>query len=122
MMSGNSMLYERSIGKLDAILSYAGGLFGIIIATLSLFLMSFNEYRYELMAAESAFNYNDKGKKVREHDFTFVFYLKYEVFDWIKTLFGYELPWRDCKEVDETREEATEQLDVSLMFKRILYF
>ena len=33
---------ERTLGKLDDMLSYAGGLFGIIIGFLTLFLASYN--------------------------------------------------------------------------------
>lgn len=60
--------------------------------------MSFNEYRYELRAAEISFDYNDDGKRIRENDFTFFFYLKYVTYDWIRTLFCYEIKsWSDCK-------------------------
>ena len=54
---------NRSIGKVDEILSYAGGLFGIIISFLSFFMLSFNQYRYELLVGEGAFNYSDDGAK-----------------------------------------------------------
>lgn len=37
---------KRVVGKFDEILSYAGGLFSIVIAFLGFFLLSFNEYRY----------------------------------------------------------------------------
>ncbi len=96
-------MITRSIGKLDEVLSYAGGLFGIIISFLSFFLLSFNKYRYEIMAASSAFGHNDKGKKLREEDFSFFLYLKYQIFDWIKTFTCHELNWNDCKLVEETR-------------------
>jgi hypothetical protein len=39
-------MMTRTLGKLDSILSYAGGLFGIIISFLSFFMMSFNKLRY----------------------------------------------------------------------------
>lgn len=55
------------------------------------------------MAASSAFGHNDKGKKLREEDFTFFLYLKYEIFDWIKICTCHELNWNDCKLVEETR-------------------
>ena len=42
MLSSASMLYERNVGKMDELLAYAGGLFGIIIALLSIFMMSFD--------------------------------------------------------------------------------
>ena len=36
----------REVGKIDELLSYAGGLFSIIISFLGFFLLSYNEYRY----------------------------------------------------------------------------
>ena len=42
MLSTASVLYERSIGKIDELLAYAGGLFGLIIAILAIFMMSFD--------------------------------------------------------------------------------
>lgn len=32
------------------------------------------------------------------------------------------MDWKDCKVIDETREEVVNQLDISLVFKRIQYF
>ena len=49
LISSKSKQFDRSIGKFDEVLSYAGGLFGIIIAVLSFFVISFNQYRYELI-------------------------------------------------------------------------
>lgn len=46
VLSSKTILITRTIGKIDAILSYAGGLFGIIISFLAFFMMSFNQYRY----------------------------------------------------------------------------
>ena len=80
---------QREVGKIDEVLSYAGGLFGIIISFLAFFLMSFNEYRYELMVAQGAFNYSEDGKQIKEHDFSFFFYIKYSIYDWVKVLFCY---------------------------------
>ena len=92
------------------------------MAIFSFFLASFNLYRYELMVGEGAFNYSDDGSKVREHDFHFLQYVKYCAYDWVKTLTCVELDWRKCKEIDETREEANNQLDVTLLFKKIQHF
>jgi len=44
---------------LDDILSYVGGLYGIVISFLAFFLMSFNEYKYELRVGGGAFAYKD---------------------------------------------------------------
>jgi hypothetical protein len=104
------------------VLSYVGGLFGIVMAILGFFLANFNEYRYELMVGEGAFNYSDDGSKVREHDFNFLQYVRYCAWDWVKTLTCVELDWKKCREIDETREEANNQLDVTLLFKKIQHF
>jgi hypothetical protein len=47
---------QRKVGKLDDMLSYAGGLFSIIVGFLSFFILSFNQYRYELLVAEGIFH------------------------------------------------------------------
>ena len=92
---------ERDFGKLDDALSYVGGLFGIILGFLAFFMMSFNEYRYELFVGE-AFSFKNQNK-VKESDFHFLMYLKYSLFDWIKTLTCCQLDWEDCKKIDEAR-------------------
>lgn len=94
----------RSVGKFDNILSYIGGLFSIIISFLAIFMMSYNQYRYEIMVAEGSFNYNADGKKVREKDFHFHNYVKYCIYDWVKTLCCTSLKWQSCQEIDETRK------------------
>ena len=40
-------------------------------------------------------------------------------FDWIKTFLCCEPNWKDCKAIDEAREEANEQIDVKHLLKRI---
>lgn len=67
-------------------LSYAGGLFSIIIGFLSIFLLSFNEYRYELMVAEGAFNEDEEGTKIHENSLNYWRYIKYVFYDWAKVL------------------------------------
>ena len=98
------------MGKIDELLSYAGGLFEIILVFLGFFMLSYNEYRYEIMVAEGAFNYNDDGKKMKEADFTFLKYVKYCIFDWIQVFCCCTLDWEDCKEIEGTREGAINQL------------
>lgn len=56
---------NRVVGKIDGLLSYAGGLFSIIIGFLALFLKSFNEYKYELAVGEGAFLYRKDGYQVK---------------------------------------------------------
>lgn len=38
----------RSYGKLDGVLSYFGGLYGIVTSFFAFFMLSFNQYKYEL--------------------------------------------------------------------------
>ena len=82
---------------------------------LGFFLFSYNQYRYEIMVGEGAFNYNDDGKKLREEDFTFLKYIKYSGSNYQGCQFG----WEYREEIAGTREEANNQLDVSLLFKKI---
>lgn len=65
MMDLKKKRYARSVGKIDNLLSYTGGLFSILIGFLSFFLMSFNMYRYELKIAEGAFNIDKTGRKMK---------------------------------------------------------
>lgn len=45
------MRYNRRIGKIDQVISYAGGLFGILIGILAFFLNSYPKYHYEWKVA-----------------------------------------------------------------------
>lgn len=65
-------------------------------------MLSLNQYRYELRVSEGAFSF-ENGHMAREEDLTFPKYLKYVVYDWLKTLFCYEVNWKDCKVIDEAR-------------------
>ncbi len=55
--------------------------------------------------SEGAFSFED-GHMARESDLHFGKYLKYVAYDWVKTLFCYEIDWKDCKAIDEARSEA----------------
>jgi hypothetical protein len=46
---------ERQYGKFDDLLSYVGGLFGLLFVIFSFFLAPYNEIKYEIMIAESIF-------------------------------------------------------------------
>ena len=113
-----SKVVNRKYGKVDEVLSYVGGLYGIVIGFIGIFLLSFNEYKYELRVSEGAFSFKD-GHLAREQDLHFGKYLKYVLYDWIKTFFCCEPNWKDCKAIDEAREEANEQIDVKHLLKRI---
>lgn len=62
-------------------------------------MLNFNQYRYELMVGEGAFNYSQDGSKVKEHDFSFLVYVKYSVYEWIRILTCIEPNWKNCKEI-----------------------
>ena len=56
----------RSVSKVDEMLSYVGGLFSLLWVAVAFFLGAFNVYRYELYAAESAFSFDESGRKIKE--------------------------------------------------------
>ncbi len=89
---------------------------------IAFFLLSFNEYRYDIFVGEGAFNYSEDGKKIRERDFNFFSYIAYSIFDWIKTLTCCEPNWKFSKQVDQTRDEANNQLDVKTLLRKIQHF
>ena len=122
LMNGEKISVQRVVGKVEEMLSYAGGLFSIIIAFLAFFMMSFNEYKYELMVAEGAFNQNEQGRKILKQDLTFPKYIKYSVYDWVNVLCCFELQWEDCREIDEAREEANCVMDVTRVFRKLRTF
>ena len=118
-MNRRYIYIESKVGKIDEMLSYAGGLFSIIIGFLAIFMNSYNQYRYELMVAEGIFHEDEDGNRIREDDFTFTKYIKYEIFDWVETMFCLKMNWKDCLMVDSTREEANCHLDVTRLFIKI---
>ena len=115
-MSNKHYFIERQYGKLDDALSYIGGLFGFVIAFFAFFLMSFNEYRYELFVSE-AFAFKDQ-EKAKEENFHFFKYLKYVLYDWLKNMCCCELDWEDCKQIEMARDEANEHIDVKFLLRR----
>lgn len=48
MASPLTKVIDRRFGKVDEVLSYVGGLYGIVISFIGVCLLSFNEYKYEL--------------------------------------------------------------------------
>lgn len=102
-MSNKRKHYTRKIGKIDTVISYAGGLFGILIGIFAYFINSYNEYSYELKVAESAFNYDEHGNKVKEKHFNFLRYIEFTAYDWIKFMLCYECKWDYDQKKDQTR-------------------
>lgn len=79
-MSTDRIKYVRNIGKIDTVISYAGGLFGLILAFFAIFVYSYNKFSYELLVAEHSFNYYDSGAKVRMKNFNFIKYVKFQIY------------------------------------------
>ena len=118
-LSPDHYIIERQYGKIDDALSYVGGLYGLVIAFFAFFLMSFNEYRYELFVSE-AFSFKNQDKS-KEESFHFCMYLKYVLYDWLKNVFCCELNWEDCKQIEMARDEANEHIDVKFLLRRIAH-
>lgn len=118
-MSRRFVLVKRGMGKIDVMLSYAGGLFSILIALLSIFLLSYNVYRYELLIAETVSPRDDDGNRIQASNFNFYKYIKYEMYTWLNTLFCLDLRWADCRTIDEARREINSNIDVSRLFKNL---
>lgn len=47
-MNLNKQVINRKIGKIDEVFSYVGGLFDPVYAILAFFLLSYNQYRYQI--------------------------------------------------------------------------
>lgn len=46
ILSPVKRVINRQFGKVDGVLSYVGGLYGIIVGFIAIFLVSFNQYKY----------------------------------------------------------------------------
>ena len=102
-------------------LSYVGGLFSLIFVAIAFFIGSYSEYKYELSVAESLFLMDERGDKVRDRDFGFFSFLKYALYDWMDSL-GCKVSWHEMERIHRAREEATEQMDVRYLIKKIERF
>lgn len=112
------MTIQRTIGKLDVVLSYVGGLFSLLFTGIAFFFGSYSQYKYELYVAESTLS-NNHGKSFKSEDFGFITFVTYACYDWMAT-FGIA---PDClkklKNIHEIREESCDQLDPSILLRRI---
>ena len=84
MASRKKKIITRKYGKFDDFLSYLGGLFGILMSFFAFFMMSFNEYRYELWVSQGSFTYKN-NERVTEKNLHFLKFMKYSTYDWINT-------------------------------------
>ena len=55
-------------------------------------------------------NFSMKNDRMKEKNMNFFRYLKYTIYDWIKTLFCCQPQWDDCQKIEEAREEAVGKL------------
>ena len=64
---------------------------------------------------------DESGKKMREKSFGFLTYVQYAIYDWLRT-FNIKVDWKKVEEINEVREEATEQMDVRYILKQLQHF
>lgn len=82
--------------------------------------MSYNEYKYEFTVAKSLFNNREGGKDIGTHDLNLFSYFKYKIYEWVSLfLFCCKPKWKSCQEMDETREEVNNYIDIGRLFRRI---
>ena len=60
--STQELTVTRNYGKIDEVLAYIGGLFGLILPVFVFFMSSYSSYCYELYVAESAFKHDPDFK------------------------------------------------------------
>ena len=90
MKSSKVMKYERSFNKVDAYLSYIGGLVGTII-TLVFFMGKYTEKAYEVSLCKKVLVDND-NKTIPSRSFNiFYFFLYYTKF--VLNLLGFHPNW-----------------------------
>ena len=117
-MGRESKEFERKYGKFDETLGYVGGLFSVVFGFFAFFFMKYNEYRYELIAAEGAFSFPN-GIRYPEEEFNFFTYIKYSIYDWIRLLCCCAPDWENCKRIQETRDEICQMIDIKNFMRRL---
>lgn len=120
-MSEKQIYYERKLGKIDQVISYAGGLFAILTAFVGFCVGNFNKYRYEIKVAEKAFDADQKNRKIKETDFGMLYYIKYSVYTWIYGLTGKRPRWTSCLQLDYLRQEVNSHMNVNRLFRKLQY-
>jgi hypothetical protein len=84
-------------------LSYVGGLFGLLFYCIQFVMGSYNKYRYELSVGEALFNYDNQGNQAKSDDMGFWTYFTYSIYDWFNFL-GIQLSkWTSMKLIHDTR-------------------
>lgn len=98
-MTNQKKTYIRRVGKIDEVIAYVGGLFGLIFTVFSCCITSYNKYSYELTVAEASFKNDQYMSKIREKHFSFLHYLKYHLFRILSFMFCSELNWTNSKKI-----------------------
>jgi hypothetical protein len=111
---------SRTMGKIDTVLSYVGGLFSLLFTAIAFFLGSYGQYKYELYVAESIMT-DDKGSRVGADDLTWYNYFFYCCYDWMDSFGIAPKCLTKLKGIHDMREESCEQLDPAIILKRIKY-
>ena len=119
--STRSLTITRTLGKFDVVLSYVGGLFGLLFTAIAFFFGSYSTYRYELYVAENMLSLNKKGKHIKEADLSLFTFFAYCAYDWLDAFGVAPSCFSHLKSIHDTRNEACEQLDPTIMLKRIKY-
>ena len=111
--------YERSFNKVDAYLSYVGGLVGTIISLI--FIMEFyTEKAYEVSIARKVLLDNNK-EEISSSSFNIFYYFSMI----IKRIFKkckFEPDWPKTDTYNECCEEMSKQLDVTYIVKKLMFF
>jgi hypothetical protein len=81
--STKSLTITRTLGKIDSVLSYVGGLFGLLFMGIAFFLASYSDISYELYVADSMLTLDKSGRRLKESDFGFHTYIAYKIYDWM---------------------------------------
>ena len=114
-----SATFTRTFQKIDEFFAYVGGLIGTILGLI--FIMSFyNEISYSISIGSKLFTYN-KDEIVSSDSFNMITFFGFALYYPFNFLFGWCDEWVTMKRIREVRDEATKQLDVSLLMKRIYF-
>ena len=76
------MQISRTIGKIDNVLSYVGGLFSLLWTAIAFLVGSYSTYKYELYVAESTLT-DDDGKRETSDGMGFFTFMIYVCYDWM---------------------------------------
>ena len=119
--STKTITYQRTIGKIDEILSYVGGLFGLIFTGIAFFVGSYSEMKYQIYVAEPILRVDESGRRIRQQDFGFMTYVCYAIYDWLDTFSLAPKCLKTLGNIHAVREEACQMLDPIVILKRIKY-